>query len=197
MSLDSLLPWNALQGGLTWPACLLFVALATAAKPAPKPVSVHDFKVRAMDGREVPLSDYAGKLVLVVNTASRCGLTPQYEGLEALADRYRARGFEVLAFPANDFMGQEPGTDAEIREFCRLKYDVSFPVFSKLHVKGDEQHPLYAFLTEKSQKPGPVKWNFTKFLVDPQGRVVERFEPKVDPSDKLVVQAIESRLPAK
>lgn len=197
MPFESPIAWFSSPASTALPAALMLVALATVARAEPaSAASVHDFQVRAMDGRDVPLSEYAGTLLLVVNTASRCGFTSQYEGLENLVQRYRARGFEVLAFPANDFLGQEPGTDAEIREFCTLKYAVTFPVFSKLRVKGRRMHPLYAHLTRDSARPGAVGWNFTKFLVDQQGRVVDRFDSRTDPTDARVIRAIEARLPA-
>jgi len=192
MSLDTMIPWSA-----SGAAALLLLGMTAETSKRPEPsATVHDFRVRAMDGREVPLSEFAGQWLLVVNTASRCGFTPQYAGLEKLHQRFRARGLRVLAFPANDFMRQEPGSDAEIRQFCSLEYGVTFPVFSKLHVKGRDMHPLFEHLTEHSAKPGPVRWNFSKFLVDPQGRVVERFDPRTDPLDDSVIRAIESRLPA-
>lgn len=159
-----------------------------------RPRTVHDFHVRAMDGHDVPLLGYEGKVLLLVNTASRCGFTPQYEGLETLAQRYRERGFEVLAFPADDFLHQEPGSDAEIREFCSGRFGITFPLFSKLHVKGGEMHPLFEHLTRDSARPGAVRWNFTKFLVDRRGHVVERFDPRTAPLDDKVLQAIDAAL---
>lgn len=158
---------------------------------------VHAFKVRDIGGRTVSLADYRGKVLLIVNTASRCGFTPQYEGLEKLRDQYRARGFEVLAFPANDFMNQEPGSDAEIQQFCTLNYQTSFPLFSKIRVKGREMHPLFGYLTSSGPKPGAVGWNFTKFLVDGDGKVVARFEPRTAPGDAQVHAAIEALLAAR
>ncbi|UYP17240.1 glutathione peroxidase [Rhodococcus sp. Z13] len=168
-------------------------------------MSVHNFTVRTADGGTASLADFAGKHLLIVNVASKCGLTPQYEALEALYRETKDRGLEILAFPCNQFGGQEPGTDAEIQEFCRVNYDVSFPVFAKLDVNGDDADPLYrhlraeapgdfgpqhGFLFEHVSKTRPeaigtdeVKWNFTKFLVDPQGTVVRRFEPTVTPEE--------------
>ena len=157
--------------------------------------SVYDFQVRTPDGKEHSLAEYRGKTLLIVNTASRCGFTPQYEGLEALYEKYRARGFEVLAFPANDFMHQEPGTDAEIQSFCSLTYKTKFPVFAKISVRGHAMAPLYAFLTRDSGFKGEIPWNFTKFLVGPDGRVVARFAPPVKPLDPKVTAQIESLLP--
>ncbi len=143
-----------------------------------------------MDGEDVPLSRYEGRVLLLVNTASRCGFTPQYEALEKLANQHRDRGFEVLAFPCNDFLGQEPGTDDEILEFCQSRFDVHFPVFSKLHVKGPKMHPLYTYLTRISDHPGAVRWNFTKFLIDRRGHTVARFEPNVAPDSDAVTKAL-------
>lgn len=177
--------------------CAAVAAAATTRSTGGRPVTrdIYGFTVRANDGTERSLAAYRGKALLVVNTASRCGFTPQYEGLEKLAQRYRARGFEVLAFPANDFLGQEPGTDAEIRSFCSLKYGNTFPLFSKIHVKGKDIAPLYAWLTRESPFPGDVSWNFAKFLVDPTGKVVARFEPKTDPLEAKLVAAVEAALP--
>lgn len=147
-------------------------------------MNVHDFTVRAADGSEKKLADYAGKPLLIVNTASKCGFTPQYEGLEALHRRYGDQGLTVLAFPCNQFGAQEPGDAAEIANFCSLSYDVSFPVLAKVEVNGDGADPLYAHL--KAQKPGvlgtkAIKWNFTKFLVDKAGNVVSRHAPTAKP----------------
>ena len=162
------------------------------------PVSATDpfaFKVTDIDGKPRDLAQYRGKAVLIVNTASRCGFTPQYEGLEALYDRYRARGFEVLAFPANNFMGQEPGTNEEIKTFCATRFKTSFPLFAKVSVKGDDMAPLYQWLTTSSPFPGDIPWNFTKFLVAPDGRVVARFGPRTKPEDAEVISALEPILP--
>ncbi len=147
--------------------------------------SVFDFEARTLDGRMLPLSVYAGRVLLIVNVASRCGFTPQYEGLEALYRRYRDRGFEVLGFPCDQFGHQEPGDAEEIRRFCSLNYDVSFPLFAKIEVNGAGAHPLYLHLKERA--PGvlgtrAIKWNFTKFLVDAQGQVRQRFAPSVKPA---------------
>jgi glutathione peroxidase len=147
---------------------------------------ITDFHVRAANGADVDLAAYAGKVLLVVNTASKCGFTPQYEGLEALHRRYADRGFEVLGFPCNQFGNQEPGDAAEIASFCSLTYDVTFPVFAKIEVNGDGADPLYREL--KRQAPGllgskTIKWNFTKFLVDRSGKVVDRYAPTTKPED--------------
>jgi glutathione peroxidase len=157
----------------------------------------HDFTLKSIDGAEKPLRDFAGKALLVVNVASKCGLTPQYAALEELHRKYAPRGFSVVGFPCNDFAGQEPGTESEIKTFCSSKYDVTFPLFSKLHVKGEGQAPLYAFLTEEQappKGPGDVTWNFEKFLVDQEGAVVGRFDPGTVPLDLAITSAIERTL---
>ena len=146
--------------------------------------SVYDFVETAADGSEVPLADYEGKVVLVVNVASKCGLTPQYEGLESLYREDKDRGFEILAFPCNQFKEQEPGTNAEIQKFCKLNYGVTFPVLSKIDVNGQGEDPLYTYL--KSAAKGPlgieaIQWNFTKFLIGSDGKVIARYEPPIKP----------------
>ncbi|CAN5766252.1 glutathione peroxidase [soil metagenome] len=165
-----------------------------------KETSMYQFTLKDIDGNDVKLDAYTGKVVLLVNTASRCGLTPQYEGLQELYDKYQSEGFTVLGFPANNFMGQEPGTEAEIKEFCTLNYKVSFPMFSKISVKGTDQHPLYSFLTHKETNPGmegDITWNFEKFLADKDGKIIARFSPKTLPTDPDVTQKIEAALAAK
>ncbi|MFO0684691.1 MAG: glutathione peroxidase [Sandaracinus sp.] len=159
--------------------------------------SAHDFTARTIDGHEASLRDYAGKVLLVVNVASRCGLTPQYAKLEALHRRYGGRGFAVLGFPCNQFGAQEPGTEAEIQAFCSTKYDVTFPMFAKVDVNGDGAHPLYAFLTAQPTQPegpGKVAWNFGKFLIGKDGAVLARFAPQEDPTSASVTSAIERAL---
>jgi glutathione peroxidase len=156
-----------------------------------------DFTLTANDGTSYPLAKLKGKVVLLVNTASKCGLTPQYEGLEALWKKYQGQGLVVVAVPANEFGAQEPGTDAEIREFCTTKFNVSFPLMKKVVVKGEGIDPLYRWLTVDSAKKGEIAWNFTKFLVGRDGQLVERFEPKTTPSDATVAAAIERALAAK
>ena len=153
--------------------------------------SVHEFTLNSIDGSPAPLSAYQGKVVLIVNVASRCGFTPQYAGLESLYEKYKDRGFVILGFPANNFGAQEPGTNEEIKTFCSSKYNVTFPMYSKISVKGDDQAPLYRFLTATG---GEIQWNFTKFLVDKNGKVVARFEPKVTPESPDVAAAIEKAL---
>jgi glutathione peroxidase len=157
--------------------------------------SLYDIPLKDINGKDTSLKNYKGKAVLIVNVASKCGLTPQYTALEALHKKYKDRGFSVLGFPCNDFNGQEPGTNAEIVQFCTGKYDVTFPLFDKLHVKGPEQHPLYTALTGKAAPfPGDVKWNFGKFLVSKDGTILNRFEPKTTPDAPEVKQAIEAAL---
>ena len=186
---------------LTLAAALLpaMAISANAAPDSPKPVpnTVLGRTMTDIDGKPVKLTDYLGKVVLIVNVASRCGFTPQYADLQKLYDTYGAQGFVILAFPANDFMGQEPGTNEEIKKFCTLRYNVTFPVFAKIHVTGNAKDPLYKFLTEKKTNPqfsGSIKWNFTKFLVSKKGEVVGRFGPTTKPSDAKVVTAIETEL---
>lgn len=144
-------------------------------------MSVYDYKVKQQDGSDFELSNYKGKVLLIVNTATGCGFTPQYEGLEKLYRKYREQGFEILDFPCNQFLNQAPGTDEEINAFCTLKYDTTFPRFKKIKVNGKEADPFYDYL--KSQKKGSIKWNFTKFLVDREGNVVERFGSTVKPEE--------------
>ena len=161
-------------------------------------MALYDEKINTLDGEEADLSEFKGKALLVVNVASKCGLTPQYEGLQALQDQYGEQGFVVLGFPCNQFMGQEPGTADEIREFCDTNYNVSFTLFEKIDVNGAQRHPVYEILTgtaDADGEAGDVKWNFEKFLVSPQGEVVGRFRPQVAPNDDALVAAIEANLP--
>lgn len=156
-----------------------------------------NFKAKTIDGKTVDLEDYEGKVVLIVNTASRCGLTPQYAGLQQMYKKYEEKGFVVLGFPCNQFGRQEPGTDSEIKEFCSSKYDVSFPMFSKIDVNGGEAAPIYKFLTSQDTKPagkGDISWNFEKFLIDRDGQLVGRYSPRTRPSDADLVKAVESEL---
>jgi glutathione peroxidase len=159
--------------------------------------NVLDFTLNSIDGKPAPLSQYQGKVVLIVNVASRCGYTPQYEGLERVYEKYKDQGFVILGFPANNFGGQEPGTNEEIKTFCSSKYSVKFPLYTKISVKGDDINPLYKFLTDKQANPatgGDIKWNFTKFLVGKDGKVIARFEPAVTPESAEVTGAIEKAL---
>jgi glutathione peroxidase len=175
-------------------------AMVSAQTNPKKPSSVLDFSMKDIEGKDIPLSKFQGKVLLIVNTASQCGLTPQYKGLQEVYQKYKEQGFEVLAFPANEFGKQEPGTDNQIKEFCATNYKVSFPLFSKIVVKGKGIHPLYAFLTSESTDPkfaGPIGWNFAKFLVNRKGEVIARFEPSVRPESPEVTGAIEKALAEK
>ena len=159
--------------------------------------NVLDFTLNSIDGKPAPLAQYRGKVVLLVNVASRCGYTPQYAGLEKVYEQYKDRGFVILGFPANNFGAQEPGTDQEIKTFCSSKYNVTFPMYSKISVKGADIHPLYQFLTDKQANPktgGDIQWNFTKFLVGKDGKVIARFESAVTPESADVTSAIERAL---
>src|SRR5258708_1912320 len=160
--------------------------------------SLYDIPLKDIDGKDTSLKAYKGKVLLIVNVASHCGYTPQYEGLEAIQKKYEAKGFTVLGFPCNDFIAQEPGTPDQIKEFCSKTYSVSFPLFEKLHVKGAEQHPLYADLTGPgSPFPGDVKWNFGKFLIGRDGKIIKRFEPGVKPDTTAVGTAVEAAIATK
>lgn len=156
--------------------------------------NLYDFTMKAINGKEKSLSEYKGNVLLIVNVASQCGYTPQYKDLEAAYRKYKDKGFYVLAFPANNFGSQEPGTDDEIKEFCETNYDVTFDLFSKISVKGDDQHPLYHYITKESPFPGEVKWNFQKYLVDRQGNIVAMFPSRTKPTEKEIEQKIEALL---
>ena len=161
-------------------------------------MSIYDHPVQALGGGDADLHDHDGRLALIVNVASKCGLTPQYAGLEALQKRYEGRGFTALGFPCNQFLGQEPGSSEEIATFCSTTYGVTFPMFEKIDVNGDDRHPLYGELTEVADgegTAGDVQWNFEKFLVAPGGEVVGRFRPGVEPESAELVAAIEANLP--
>ena len=161
-------------------------------------MTIFDVPIRTLAGEPADLGAYRGKALLLVNVASKCGLTPQYAGLERLHERYAAEGFSVLGFPCNQFMGQEPGSPEEIATFCSTTYGVTFPLFEKIEVNGDGQHPIYAELTaapDAEGKAGDVQWNFEKFLVAPSGAVVGRFRPTTDPEASELVAAIEANLP--
>ena len=158
---------------------------------------IYTFALKSIDGKEVNLSQYRGKALLLVNVASQCGYTPQYEGLQKIYSKYKDRGLVVLGFPANNFGAQEPGSDEEIKTFCSTRYNVTFPMFSKISVKGPDQHPLYQYLTNAATNPkfaGEIKWNFNKFLVDKQGNIAARFDSKEAPESETVVGAIEKAL---
>lgn len=154
--------------------------------------SIHEFTLNTIDGKAAPLGAYKGKVLLVVNVASRCGFTPQYTGLEALYKKYKAQGLVIVGFPANNFGSQEPGTNEEIKTFCSSKYNVTFPMYSKISVAGGDKAPLYDYLTGTGG--GEVKWNFTKFLVGPDGKVIQRFESGVTPESAELVSAVEKAL---
>jgi glutathione peroxidase len=177
---------------------MLFVVIAllgTTLMAADK--SIYDFTLNSIDGQATPLSSYKGKVVLLVNVASRCGFTPQYTALEALYEKYKDRGFVIVGIPANNFGGQEPGTNEEIKTFCTSKYQVTFPMMAKVSVKGSDITPLYQFLTDKSLNPktgGEIGWNFTKFLADGDGKIVARFDSAVKPESPEVSAAIEKAL---
>ena len=157
--------------------------------------SVHDFTLNSIDGQATSLASYKGKVVLLVNVASRCGYTPQYSALQAVYEKYKDRGLVIVGIPANNFGAQEPGTNEEIKTFCKTKYSVSFPMMAKVSVKGEDITPLYQFLTDKKAPTGgEIKWNFTKFLVGPDGKVIGRFEPQVTPDSPEVTTAIEKAL---
>jgi glutathione peroxidase len=162
-----------------------------------KPMSIYDFTVKDIDGKDVKLDQYKGKVLLIVNVASKCGYTPQYEGLQKLYLKYQDKGLVVLGFPANNFGGQEPGSNEQIKEFCTVNYEVTFPMFSKISVKGDDTHPLYQYLTSKETDPefaGDITWNFNKFLIDSSGKIVDRFKSADKPESEKVVSAIEKTL---
>jgi glutathione peroxidase len=174
---------------------LTFCAAAAALSAQQK--SIYDFTISSIDGQPVSLQGYKGKVVLLVNVASKCGFTPQYAALESVYEKYKDRGLVIVGVPANNFMQQEPGTNEEIKTFCTRKYNVSFPMMSKVSVKGDDQTPLYHFLTDSSTDPqfaGDIKWNFTKFLFDRNGKPVARFEPATTPDSPQITSAIEAAL---
>jgi len=173
----------------------LVCASALHAETMPK---LREIPVKDINGKDTSLKAYEGKVLLVVNVASKCGYTPQYKSLEAIYQKYKDQGFTVLGFPCNDFGAQEPGSNEEIKEFCSAKYNVTFPLFDKIHVKGPEQHPLYTALSGKdSPYPGPVKWNFGKFLIGRDGKILKRFDSAAKPDSAEVTQAIEAALAAK
>lgn len=162
-------------------------------------MSLYDIPINTLDGKPASLNDYAGKAILLVNVASRCGLTPQYEGLERLHERYAERGFTVVGVPCNQFGAQEPGTSEEIQEFCSATYGVTFPLLEKIDVNGDNRHPLYVELTQQTDDEGnngDIQWNFEKFLIGADGTVLKRFRPRTEPEAPEVVESIEAALPA-
>ena len=174
-----------------------FFVLMAAMPVFAENVGVHQFEMNLIEGDKVSLSEYKNKVVLIVNVASKCGFTNQYQGLQTIYEKYKDKDFVVLGFPSNDFMGQEPGTNVEIQNFCQLNYGVTFPMFEKIKVKGKDMHPLYSYLTSSDDHPkhtGKISWNFNKFLIDKEGRVVNRFGSRVKPESKELVQALESLL---
>jgi glutathione peroxidase len=162
-------------------------------------MSLYDIPIHTLQGTDAKLGDYSGKTLLLVNVASKCGLTPQYEGLERLQKTYADRGFSVIGFPCNQFLGQEPGTAEEIEQFCSTTYGVTFPLMEKIEVNGEGRHPIYTELTEKTDaegNAGDITWNFEKFLVSPEGDIVARYRPQVEPEDPAIVGDIEAQLAA-
>ena len=178
----------------------IFLLVFTFLFAAPAGTTIYDFKMKDIDGKEVSLSDYKGKVLLVVNVASLCGNTPQYKDIEALYEKYKDKGLVVLGFPANNFMGQEPGSDEKIKTFCSTQYHVTFPMFSKISVKGSDMHPLYHYLTEKSENgviDAPIKWNFQKFLIGRDGKIIMSVAPKTSVNDKELMTALDAALAKK
>ena len=177
--------------------CVCVFAGCTTQKGGPPLKRLYDIEVETVTGDAVRLDSYSGKVMLIVNTASKCGFTGQYEGLQALYDKYSSQGLIVLGFPSNDFLGQEPGTNQEIQSFCKLNYGVTFPVFAKISVKGDNQHPLYQYLTSKttnSEFGGKISWNFNKFIIDRQGNVLARFGSRTKPDAPKLIAQLETAL---
>lgn len=179
-------------------ACCLAISLTAFAQAAEKEVPpVLNYEMPSLAGKPVSLKDYQGKVILIVNTASKCGATPQYKPLQKLYEKYQDKGLVVLGFPCNQFGGQEPGSASEIQEFCTANYGVTFPIFSKINVNGPDAAPLYQHLTSEETNPkfaGKIKWNFEKFLISRDGEIVGRFATSIDPGDAAVVQAIEAQL---
>jgi glutathione peroxidase len=177
-------------------AYLFFAILLIMATSLYAGSGIYTFTLNSIDGKPSPLADYKGKVVLLVNVASQCGFTPQYSALESVYEKYKGQGFVILGFPANNFGAQEPGTNEEIKTFCTRKYSVTFPMYSKISVKGEDQAPLYSYLTKDTGAgiAGDIKWNFTKFLVDRDGKVLQRFESAATPDSKEVTGAIEKAL---
>ncbi|HWD37507.1 MAG TPA: glutathione peroxidase [Fimbriimonas sp.] len=174
---------------------LLASAVLGATSSGPHANTIYDFSMKNIDGHNTHLNHYKGKVLLVVNVASQCGYTPQYAGLEKLYETYKSKGFVILGFPANNFGHQEPGTDPEIKKFCTGTYNVTFPMFSKISVKGDDEHPLYKWLRASSDRPNDdIEWNFCKFLIGKDGKVIKRFVSKDTPESSEVKTAIESAL---
>lgn len=186
---------------LTISACVLaaiagvaMAADAPATQPASQPASIYDFTLNDIDGKPTPLAQYKGKTLLIVNVASKCGYTKQYADLEKLYEQYKDKGLVILGFPANNFMGQEPGSDLEIKQFCTSRYNVSFPMFSKISVKGKDIHPLYQYLITHAPTDGDISWNFEKFVITPDGRIAGRFKSKVTPLGDELTHSIQASM---
>lgn len=175
---------------------VIFLFLMALGMNGHVPESIYEFKAENIDGKTISLDEYKGKTILIVNVASKCGYTPQYEGLQALYQTYRDEDFVILGFPANNFNGQEPGTDKEIKQFCTLEYGVDFPMFSKISVKGDDQSELFTYLTslDNPDFTGEIKWNFEKFLISKEGNLLRRFRSKAKPQSEEIVSAIKLEL---
>lgn len=173
--------------------------LKTAEVTLASPMKIYDYKLETLDGQPVDMSKYEGKVLLIVNTASKCGYTKQYAGLQALSEKYKAQGLEVLGFPANNFGGQEPGDAQEIGEFCKQNFGVTFDLFAKSSVKGDDKSPLFSYLTEKAnaKKTGEIAWNFEKFLISRDGQLIERYKSAVKPDSQELTEAIEEQIAKK
>ena len=197
--------FRAIRAVMIWAAPLaLLVMLAAgvgqAAADSGKEASVkgiYDFTMEDIDGKSKPLSDFQGKVLLIVNTASKCGFTGQYEGLQALYEEFRGQGLVILGFPSNDFLRQEPGTNEEIESFCKLNYGVTFPMFAKIKVKGGDQHPLYSYLTSKETNrefAGKISWNFNKFLIGREGKILGRFGSRTKPQDSKLLEQLKAAL---
>ena len=181
----------------TWICTVLFMT-AVACSERSNMTSIYDISVQPIQGESILLNKYRGKTLLIVNTASRCGFTGQYEGLQTLYEKYQNQGFVVLAFPSNNFMGQEPGSNESIATFCETRFQITFPLFAKIDVKGKNKHPLYTWLTSKENHPtygGGVSWNFNKFLISPEGELINRFGSRIAPNQKQLIAAIEKALP--
>ena len=185
---------------IVWPMkpILLLTTLFLMEALAASAGSIHEIAVKDIDGKDTSLGAYKGKVLLIVNVASQCGYTPQYQGLETIYEKYKGKGFVVLGFPCNQFGKQEPGTNEEIKQFCSSKYNVTFPMFDKIDVNGEKRHPLYVALAgEQSPYPGNIKWNFSKFLIGRDGKIIKRFDSKAAPESPEVIAAIEGALAAK
>ena len=178
--------------------CTVLIMTTVACSERSNMTSLYDISVQPIQGESISLNEYRGKTLLIVNTASRCGFTGQYEGLQTLYETYQDQGLVVLAFPSNNFMGQEPGSNESIATFCETRFQITFPLFAKIDVKGKNQHPLYAWLTSKENHPsfgGGVSWNFNKFLISPKGELINRFGSRTAPNQKQLIAAIEQALP--